>query len=1413
MQKSVSIIIFFISLHFYILAHNRAEKTKNCLSCKVKFTENKNQWDSRILYLYEMNNGRMLLEKNGFTFDFYDADKFNDLVQKLKFNKKTRNIFEDKVIKGHVYRVNFLNSLPHPSISASYPEAGYLNYFLGKDKSYWASKVKEYGKVVYQNLYPKINMKVYGNEGELKYDFIILPGGNPNQIRLEYQGVDNVFLQNENLFIKTSVNEIIEQKPIAYQIKGKEKVNVPCKFVLQPSSILSFDFPDGYDTTKELIIDPTLIFSTYSGSTADNWGFTATYDKEGNAYGGGIVFRYRAYTNINSGFGYYPATNGAYQFNFMGGYCDVGIMKLKPDGTQLIYATYLGGEDADVPHSLVVNNNNELVILGTTSSLTFPVTGNAYDTTFNGGSGSTPNYTNGSDIFVAKLSTDGTQLLASTYVGGSNNDGLNTSYDEFSNDSLFYNYGDMSRGDITIDKNNNCYIATCSESVDFPVTSNAFQNSFGGGIRDGCVFKLDNSLSTLMWSSFLGGNNNDASYSIAEDKTGDIFVSGGTSSGNFPVSTNALHPTYLGGTTDGFITHISGNGEKIIHSTFYGSPQYDQCYFVQLDNEQSVYIYGQTNATGSTLIYNAGFSEPNSGQFISKLNNTLDTLIFSTVFGTGNNVPDISPTAFLVDVCDKIYVSGWGGSLMGHNTSTFGLPTTSDAIQSNTDGEDFYFMVIDKNASALVYATYFGGSSIGEHVDGGTSRFDKNGIIYQSVCGACGGQLDSTITTPGAWTRLNQSLNCNNMVLKLNFDLPILIADFDIPIAGCLSDTFKFINKSTNSSSYFWTFGDDSTSSMENPIHVFSQPGVYGVKLKVQNSLTCNTNDSITRQIRILGNSKNILSPDTICSGGNIQIGFPSGIDTVIKYLWTPSTGLNDSSISNPIAGPAVSTDYMLVIYSGNCSDTLKKPLVVVSAKAVNDTTICKGDTILIGNNFSIGKFSWYPNYHLEDTALANPSAFPDTTTVYTLTVSNLQCIRKDTIKIEVIKDSSFILSPKEICKGDQIQIGMGFDSIIDVFYLWQPSTGLDDSLILNPWASPDSNIIYNLFISSLNRNCTDTIRQSVKVLYANAGMDTAICKGDSILIGMNNQGVNYLWSPGKGLSDPALSNPIAFPDSATEYIVTISNGNCSRKDTINISINDLQTTKAIADTTLCLNDTIQLRNGEIINSYGYSWSPGSTLNDSAVANPFAFPIVTTQYFFTVKDSLTRCMVFDTVLIILDTNKNVFADFTTELQLTCEKIIAKFNIINSNATYYHWNFGDGTFSNEVAPAHAFLFNKKNTVTLSCFNNNRCSDSGSVISHPLLNYDEYFKVKIPNVFTPNHDQYNDCFKLGEIGLPDGCFEIKIFNRWGEIVFESADVNECWNGKVKRSGKDADEGVYFYLVKIKELDFAGFVTIIR
>lgn len=1129
----------------------------------IEFVENKNQWVSNVKFKADIPNGALFLENNCFTFVFKDAADLARVTEFKHNNSGTKDVApDDRSIKCHAYKMNFINASGDVKIAGGKAREGYFNYFIGNDKSKWASHATSFGDVIYNDLYKNTDLHVYESNGSIKYDLLLHPGADPATIEFSYEGADKVYLSSGDLKIKTSVNEVTELSPVAFQVINGVHVDVKCKFKLEKNNV-SFVFPDGYNKAYDLTIDPVLIFSTYTGSTIDNWGFTATFDNKGRVYSGGIAF----------GTGY-PVSVGAYQVFFGGGElgaylngCDVAIIKYDSSGTQRLYATYLGGSRNDLPHSMIVNESEELVIYGTTGSDNFPVTTGAYDLSFNGGDAISYDYNSiqfsyGIDIFVSKLSSDGTQLLASTYVGGTKNDGMN-----YPSPILSKNYADGARGEIMTDKNNNVYVVSTTNSVDFPVTSGVFQQNSGGGGQDAVVFKMDAGLSNMIWSSYLGGSGADAAYSIIISNGGSLYVTGGTTSTDFPVTPLTLHTSYIGGTSDGFITRISPNGSSILRSSYFGSNVYDQSYRVQKDQEGKIYLYGQTDATGNTLIYNAAWNTPGGGQFVSKISSGLDTLIWSTAFGTGGGGPDISPNAFLVDYCDKIYMSGWGGPSLNGFGGTAGLPVTFDAFQNTTDDHDYYFLVISDDASSLIYATYFGSPNSAEHVDGGTSRFDRKGRIYQGVCAGCGG-WDDFPTTPGAWSNTNNSSNCNNGVIKFDFMLPIVIADFDIPPVVCAPEIINFHNTSSASGttgiSYQWTFGDGTGSTAVNPSHLYNTAGIYDVKLVVNDTGSCNRADSITQQVIVLADSTWSLADTSVCLSDFIQIGILPLPDPSLTYQWIPSTGLSNDTIPNPIAAPLTSTNYMLLISNGVCVDTLFQQVNVVSLNvdAGNDINMCSGDTTLTATyTGSPVEFIWSHSPYFTDTlnfplSSNTVNVSPSTSTSYYVMASNLSCFKIDSVHVN-ITEVKIQASPNfSICVGDTTNISVtNLVPLNPLSYQWSPLASIISGANSSAASVDPSVTTTYTVVATDSTGCqkSDTVVVQVSNLSTMVVTDSVNCFGNcdgSATLTANNGFPPYTYSWSGGQTTPTINSLCSGL-----YLATITdNVGCKHVLTANVS-------------------------------------------------------------------------------------------------------------------------------------------------------------------------------------------------------------------------------------------------------------------
>jgi gliding motility-associated-like protein len=696
----------------------------------IKFIENKGQWTREVLFRAELPNGALFVRNKGLSYVFYDKETVHDLQHGKKINS----------IGFHSLHVSFVGSKQPQSIEKSMQATEYYNYFVGSNKQNWVSNAKAYQKIVLKQIYPQVDVELLTTPTGIKLNFLVWPGANPNQIKLNYNGADALTINKMGeLEIKTSVTTIVEQKPESFQtINGVQQL-INTNYVLNQQTV-SFSL-ESYDSDKFLLIDPNIVFGTYIGSVADNFGFAAAYDDDGNAYGAGTVYAAN-----------FVATAGAYDITYNGGNGngdfarDAFLCKFSADGKQLLWCTFLGGSDNEQPHSVTVNAKNEVLVFGTTNSINFPTSTNAYQKVNRGQT----------DIFICKFNSTGDALLSSTYFGGTNADGVNGAPSSFYNSDAYplaYNYADWYRGEIITDQFNNVYVATSTQSrpaENLPLI-NANQSVWGGGFQDGLLIKFNDSLTQVLFSTYLGGAAHDAIYGICFDKVNNLIICGGTNSNNLP----AVAGFGARGGIDGFVAKYTPGGtlQRLIYT---GTTAYDQNFLVQTDGQNNIYVFGQT--AGNITPTFGTFSQPNGKQYLIKYNNNLSNVMAQTVFGQGGNQPELAPSAFLVDDCGRIYISGWGGgSNMSYNgilNNTFGLPVTANAFQRNTDGSDFYLMVMRPDFTGLLYGTYYGGNLSHEHVDGGTSHFDKRGIVYQSVCAGCGGYSDFP-TTADAHSRIN----------------------------------------------------------------------------------------------------------------------------------------------------------------------------------------------------------------------------------------------------------------------------------------------------------------------------------------------------------------------------------------------------------------------------------------------------------------------------------------------------------------------------------------------------------------------------------------------------------------------------------------------------------------------------------
>lgn len=1135
------------------------------------FIENQGQWEESFAFKAELQGGAIFLEENKLTFHLIDGSLQKDIHD--------RTVEEDARVQHHAFGLRFIGANAAIQFETKEPAPHYVNYFLGDDASRWKSKIYPVSTVIYRSLYKGVDLYVMINGPTLKYEFHLEAGVDPAIIQMEAEGIEGLHIDRDgNLIFPTTVQNIVEQKPFVYQTKKEKQLEIEAGFQLNDNRI-SYAI-DQYNSQLPMVIDPVISFSTFSGSNSDNWGFTAAPDKSGYLYAGGIVF----------GTGY-PTVFGSFDLTFNQGEYDVAITKYDTSGTYLIYSTYLGGNNLEHPHSMIVNDAGNLYVMGTTGSSNFPTTAGAINRTFNGGpvvSVIFP-FVNGVDLFVTEFNPAGTTLLGSTYIGGSNTDGLNLS------NQLVYNYSDEFRGEINLDDQGDVYIATSTYSSDFPVTANSFDNTFNDD-QEGVAMRLNSSLTSIIWSGFLGGERDEAAYGITVAEDGTVYVAGGTNSLTFPTSADAFQTQYQGGRADGFITRISANGGNIVQSTYYGSASYDQIYLIQLDRDQTPHFYGQSENPGNALTFNVNFSDVGGGQIVGVLRRDLSDRIWTTQFGSTPGRPNISPTAFLVDVCNSVYLTGWGGALnSGQNNNASdvaGLPTTQDAFQltPDSDDSDFYMAVLSADGNSLVFGSFYGGQITDDHVDGGTSRFDRGGKIYHSVCASCAGFDDfPVVPDPGAWSTTNNSNNCNNAVFKIDFELPIIVADFNIPSFVCAPYTLNIQNNSVTqtNTSFAWNFGNGETSTAVNPTTTYTESGTFEVRLIVSDPNSCNLNDTLIRTISVALDT-NYTLPDVVkCVGQSAILGpNPANYTNLgnATISWLPNTNLNNPNILNPEATVVNSTEYLCVIDYGGCQERIIQSVVIdrFPIEVSNDIIVCSDfepffisgiapqDTVTY-------EWSTSPDFintistssQLEITSLIDPLNY-----FYFRATKNNGCTMLDTVVITVSDYDIELTADTIFCKNQASIIAATSNNPLNTFtYFWSDNAFTTDTAQVIAETNQSSievvlseaDTFYLVAISNVVTGCQAQDSTIVRVaaldfseVNAFAEKDT-FYRGEEIqLFGQPSSGnISFFWTPNQYISDIRSANPRVRPKEQTSYIWVVTDNEaeeCTFRDTVTIS-------------------------------------------------------------------------------------------------------------------------------------------------------------------------------------------------------------------------------------------------------------------
>ena len=600
----------------------------------MRFEPNVGQADSRVQFL---------ARGKGYTLFLTPAESVIVLAQR---QATARDTAPPKA--AEVVRMGFVGAAAKPSIVGLQPLPGRSNYFIGNDPDQWHTDIVSFAKVRYGQIYPGIDLVYYGSEGAIEYDFVLEPGADPASIRLNFQGAKSLKVNPAGeLVIAVAEGELRQKAPAIYQEGPKGLTLVAGGYAVRGSQV-HFEVGD-YDHARALVIDPVLVYSTYVGGSGLDQASSLVVGPTGDAYVAGMT----SSTNFPIQ-GSPSSTNGGGQ--------DLFVTKMSLTGNALTYSTYIGGVGTEVANDIAVSGAGTIYITGSTTSINYPVV--------------TPTIAaqvGGTDAFLTKLTSAGNAIEFSTYWGS-------TGFEEGTA--------------VAVDPADNAYIAGNTSAPNFP-TQTPFQAALAGA-TDGFMTKFSVAGNSIVYSTYLGGANDDRIFDMAVADDAAVFVVGSSTSANFPTTPESVQPALAGG-RDGFLTHFSLAGNALLYSTFIGGSGTDEVFGMSIDAPMNAYLTGRTTSTNfPTLAPLQGFNGGGANDaFVAKINPPGVAIVYSTYLGGAG---DDQGQGIAINLARNTFVTG--------STTSPNFPTRAQPLQASLSGpSDAFVSKLNLAGSALIYST------------------------------------------------------------------------------------------------------------------------------------------------------------------------------------------------------------------------------------------------------------------------------------------------------------------------------------------------------------------------------------------------------------------------------------------------------------------------------------------------------------------------------------------------------------------------------------------------------------------------------------------------------------------------------------------------------------------------------------
>lgn len=1356
---------------------------------KPVFRKNIGQYEKEILYRITSGQSSIAFYKNKIQFGLRKPGK-----------ETMKSRIEMGSMAFVVWEMSFEDMNPQFAIMADEKFPSRFNHFNSANGV--SVDLEEYGKLTYKNVYPNIDLVFYLDKNQtLKYDFIVNPGGDFSQIKLKYDGLKKLKTDKHgNLIITTPWgNKIKEGKPVSWQITANGKVPVNIDYLVQGNT-LSYKSTSPLLTNATLIIDPMMLdWSTYfygKNIGTSTWGWTylldMDIDKDNYVYATGMTTE-----SFPTKIGTYDTSMGS-TFNYEG-----FVAKMSIEADSLLLFTYIGGSSYEYVLSISVNAQKQPVISGFTYSNDYPITASAYDKT--GGTGA------GYRGFITKFSTDLKTLIYSTYFGKSNSWG-----------TIIQSMQVAANGDVVF--------TGYTSAQDFPTTTGCMQPNYGGGTYDAFLSRLSADGSKLIYSTYFGGTGTDMACDLSLNSTEDVYLVGSSSNSNFPVTVAAkIFKTSNSDIFDGFIARIQSDGKKILWSHLMGGSGSDYFEGLYVNSNDELYVAGYSNS--SDFYTTPGVVQPsNAGGYdhvVLKLNKTGTNVYFSTYLGGGGD--DYFYTGYFWNSNVRICANVKDEAIIGGATKSKNYPVTADAIQKtnnatgNTWATNLAITKLSYDGKTIMYGTYFGGSYY-EYPT--VLKVKKISCMSSILYGGITLSKDYP-TTKGVYhekAKTGTSWYYQGFMSRFRDTLYTEPINFKADFVDC-DEPFEILDAKNRGAAYLWNDG-----SKRQTLLAFDT-GTYWVRA----TYGCDTvRDTI--RIRLEYSPFVDLVEDTILCDNKGGLLLDAENDTILrKYLWST----NDTTQTILVKTPGT---YSVTVTTPNCgemSDTttlafLKKPDI----KNINDSVFCDkmdwmiktdslgpetkyywstGDTGLFTKITGTGNYLLkIKNYCGQDSVnfktglLITPKVdLPNDTTVcdifslkYKVGLANNEEIYNwyDPIqKVYFGTSDSFILNTEALLAVSiENRCGKAKDSIM-VVNKFSPKINLgNDTIYCNIinkilkigksgnaesylWSTANTtntqNInkpgIYWARIKNICAEIYDTILFTQKnSLKIDLGRDSVFCNSISNLLDISQADPDavYKWQDGSGNKIYNCVKPEKIWASITNFCGTVS-------DTAIYSFITSPTVNLGQDYIFCdVAKPVSLTVGKALNSESYLWSDSKTTN----TNDFN---TIGKHWIEIKNKCGTAS--DTMMISVVISPTVTIGPDTAL---CGIFNLPLDAGNPGLAYY-WE-PTGETSQKIIARQQVIYKVTVTDVNGCFGKDEMQVKDDCKS----------KWLIPTSFSPNGDFINDEFAPVLINCEN--YSLRIYNTWGEKLFETNNPFEKWNGMY--NGKVVQDGNYIYTINFKSAE---------